>query len=47
MKGGSVDLDAIAQNLIDDTSSGLGAYLLVGSLAAVAVGGAALAAVRT
>jgi len=47
MAGGGVDLDAIAKNLMEDTSSGVGAYLLVGSLALVAVGGAAIAAVRT
>ena len=47
MIGGGVDLDAIAKNLMEDTSSGVGAYLLVGSLALVAVGGAAIAAVRS
>jgi hypothetical protein len=44
--GGGVDLDAIARNLIEDTSVGIGAYLLVGSLAVVAIGGAAVASVR-
>ena len=46
MEGGALDLDAIAQNLVEDTSAGVGAYLLVGSLAVVALGGATLAAVR-
>jgi len=47
MEGGGLDLDAIAQNLMEDTSAGVGAYLLVGSLAVVALGGATLAAIRS
>jgi hypothetical protein len=44
--GGRVDLDAIATDIMKETSSGLGAYIVVGAMALVALGGGALAVVR-
>jgi len=44
--GGRVDLDAIATDIMKDTSSGVGAYIVVGAMALVALGGGALAVVR-
>jgi hypothetical protein len=46
MGGGRVDLDAIATDILKETSSGVGAYIVVGAMALVALGGGALSLVR-
>ena len=46
MGGGRVDLDAIAADILKETSSGVGAYIVVGAMALVALGGGALSLVR-